>query len=49
VFSQAEHALVNYDACRWRGESISTAFVESAINEILTRRMTKEQQMRRNK
>ena len=41
--------LVNYGA-RWRhGELISTAFVESAINEIVARRMTKKQQMRWNR
>ena len=41
--------LVNYGA-RWRhGELISTAFVESAINEIAARRMTKKQQMRWNR
>ena len=39
-------ALVPYAARRRRGEPISTAFVESAVNEIVARRMTKRQQMR---
>ena len=42
-------ALVNYGARRRRGEPISTAFVESAINEIVARRMIKKQQMRWNR
>lgn len=37
-------ALVNYGARYRRGEPISTAFVESAINEIIARRMIKKQQ-----
>ena len=41
--------LVNYGARHWRGEPISTAFVESAINEIVARRMIKKQQMRWNR
>src|SRR3954470_13581320 len=39
-------ALVPYAARRRRGEPISTAFVESAVNEIVAKRMTKAQQMR---
>jgi hypothetical protein len=39
-------ALVPYAARRRRGGPISTAFVESAVNEIVARRMTKRQQMR---
>jgi hypothetical protein len=32
---------------RWRyGETISTAFVESTINQVVSRRMVKKQQMR---
>ena len=42
-------ALVNYGARRRRGEPISTAFVESAVNEIVSRRMIKKQQMRWNR
>ena len=41
--------LVNYGARRRHGEPISTAFVESAINEIVARRMTKKQQVRWNR
>ncbi len=33
-------------ARRRRGEPISTAFVESAVNEIIAKHMTKKQQMR---
>jgi hypothetical protein len=39
-------ALVPYAARRRRGEPISTAFVESAVNAIVAKRMTKAQQMR---
>ena len=42
-------ALVNYGARRRRGEPISTAFVESAINEIIAKRMVNKQQMRWNR
>ncbi len=38
--------LVSYGARRRHGEPISTAFVESAVNEIVSRRMIKKQQMR---
>ena len=41
-----QDALVHYAARRRRGEPISTAFVESAVNEILAKRMNKAQQMR---
>ena len=43
------NALVPYVARRRRGEPISTAFVESAVNEIVARRMNKAQQMRWNR
>ena len=39
-------ALVPYAARRRRGQPISTAFVESAVNEIVAKRMNKAQQMR---
>jgi hypothetical protein len=39
-------ALVHYAARRRNGEPISTAFVESAVNEIIAKRMNKKQQMR---
>jgi len=44
-----EDALVHYAARRRRGEPISTAFVESAVNEIIAKRMNKKQQMRWNR
>jgi hypothetical protein len=40
---------VHYAARHRRGEPISTAFVESAVNEIVARRMNKKQQMRWNR
>jgi hypothetical protein len=40
--------LVNYRARYRRRELISTGFVESSINEIIAKRMTKKQQMRWN-
>ena len=39
-------ALVPYAARRRQGEAISTAFVESSVNEIIAKRMNKKQQMR---
>ena len=44
-----QDALVPYAARRRDGEPISTAFVESAVNEIVAKRMTKRQQMRWNR
>jgi hypothetical protein len=41
--------LVNYGARYRRHELISTGFVESSINEIIARSMTKKQQMRWNR
>jgi AcrR family transcriptional regulator len=47
-YLQANQAmLVNYAARRRRGEPISTAFIESAVNEIVSSRMIKKQQMQR--
>jgi hypothetical protein len=43
-----EDMLVHYAARRRRGELISTAFVESAVNEIVAKRMNKKHQMRWN-
>jgi hypothetical protein len=40
---------VHYAARRRNGEPISTAFLESAVNEIIVKRMNKKQQMRRNR
>jgi hypothetical protein len=42
-------ALVRYAARRRNGEPISTAFVESSVNEIIAKRMNKKQQMRWNR
>jgi hypothetical protein len=42
-------ALVNYGRRRHEGLPISTAFVESAVSEILSKRMIKKQQMRWNR
>jgi hypothetical protein len=39
-------ALVHYAARRRNGEPISTALVESSVNEIIAKRMNKKQQMR---
>jgi hypothetical protein len=44
-----QDTLVHYAARRRRGEPISTAFVESAVNEVIARRMNKKQQMRWNR
>jgi hypothetical protein len=44
-----QDTLVHYAARRRRGEPISTASVESAVNEIIAKRMNKKQQMRWNK
>src|SRR4051794_23701015 len=42
-------ALLPYGARRRRGEPISTAFVESAVNEIVAKLMNKAEQMRWNR
>src|SRR3984957_3591020 len=44
-----QRALVHYAARRRNGEPISTAFVESSVNEIIAKRMNKKQQMRWNR
>jgi len=44
-----EDALVHYAARRRHGEPISTAFVESAVGEIIAKGMNKKQQMRWNR
>ena len=41
-----EAALVHYDARSRRGEPIATSFVESAVDEVISWRMAKAQQMR---
>ena len=42
-------ALGHYAARHRNGEPISTAFVESSVNEIIAKRMNKKQQMRWNR
>jgi hypothetical protein len=44
-----EGALVHCAARRRNGEAISTAFVESSVNEIIAKRMNKKQQTRWNR
>ena len=41
-----ETALAPYAARRRRGEPIATSFVESAVDEIISSRMAKAQQLR---
>jgi hypothetical protein len=36
----------NYGERRRAGETISTSFVESAVNQVISKRMVKKQQMR---
>src|SRR3954469_17802855 len=44
-----QDALIHYATRRRQGEPISTAFGESAVNEIVAKRMNKKQQMRWNR
>jgi hypothetical protein len=37
--------IPNFGERRWRGETISTAFVESTVNQVVSRRFVKRQQM----
>jgi hypothetical protein len=46
---QQQDTLAHYAARQRGGEPISTAFVESAVNEIIAKRMNKKQQMRWNR
>jgi hypothetical protein len=41
-----ENYIVNYGDCYRNGETISTAFVESTVNEVISKRFVKKQQMR---
>jgi len=41
-----ENSIVNYGDRYWNGETISTAFVESTVNEVISKRFMKKQQMR---
>jgi hypothetical protein len=38
--------IPNYGERRRAGETISTAFTESAVNQVISKRMVKKQQMR---
>ena len=38
--------IPNYGERRRAGEAISTAFVESTVNQVISKRMVKKQQMR---
>ena len=39
-------AIPNYGERRLAGEAISTSFVESAVNQVISKRMVKKQQIR---
>jgi hypothetical protein len=41
-----EAFILNYSDCHHYGEVISTAFVESTVNQMISKRMVKQQQMR---
>ena len=41
-----ENYIVNYGDRYRNGETISTAFVESTVNEVISKRFVKKQQMR---
>ena len=38
--------LTSEDYKYWKGETISSAFVESTVNQVVSKRMVKKQQMR---
>jgi hypothetical protein len=47
TYITANRAFIpNYGDRYWHGETISTGFVESAINQVVSKRMVKKQQMR---
>jgi hypothetical protein len=41
-----QNFIPNYGDCYRHGEKISTAFAESAVNQVVSKRMVKKQQMR---
>jgi hypothetical protein len=41
-----QNYIINYSDRHHHGEIISSAFVESTVNELISRRMVKKQQMR---
>ena len=47
IYIQNNNGLIPNYGERWRyGEAISTGFVESTINQVVSKRMVKKQQMR---
>jgi len=47
TYIERNQAMIPNYGERWRsGEAISSAFVESAVNQVLSKRMVKKQQMR---
>ena len=46
VYSHNQNFIPNYGDRYRHGEKISTAFAESAVNQVVTKRMVKKQQMR---
>src|ERR1700739_3776425 len=40
-----QNFIPNYGDCYRHGEKISTAFAESAVNQVISKRMVKKQQM----
>ena len=45
-FAANQASIPNYGARRRHGERIASSFVESAVNQIVSKRMIKKQQMR---
>ena len=41
-----QNLIVNYNERHKYGEAVSTSFVESTVNELISKRMVKKQQMR---
>jgi hypothetical protein len=39
------HLIPNYGARYWHGEAIATGFVESTVNQVISKRFCKKQQM----
>jgi len=47
TYIERNQAMIPNYGERWRsGEAISSAFVESAVNQVISKRMVKKQQMR---
>lgn len=45
-FKSNQDYLVNYGERHYNGERISTGFVESTVNQLISRRFVKKQQMK---